>query len=57
MTASMNGRIGHQATFADLVAPGLELRLHQRDDIRVGRRNGGSGGKDVAQRDERDVDA
>ena len=29
----VHGRIGHESAFADFVAPGLELRLDERDDV------------------------
>ena len=42
--------------FAHLRAPGLELRLDQRDDVGAGRSTGVTTGRIVPQRDERHVD-
>src|SRR6185503_20457043 len=36
----VNGRIGHQSAFADLVAPGFELRFDERDHIGVRQQEG-----------------
>ena len=41
----VHGWIGDQAILADLVASRLELRLDERDDVRVRPRTGGSAGK------------
>ena len=54
--ARVDGGIGHQTALADVVAPGLELRLDQRHDVGAGREQRRHDGQDVAQRDERDVD-
>ena len=36
-TWRMDGGVGDQPVFADLVAAGFELRLDQRDDVGAGR--------------------
>ena len=48
--------VADDAALADLVAPGLELRLDQRDDVAAGREQRRHDRQDRAQRDERDVD-
>ena len=53
--ARVDGRVADDA-LAHLVAAGLELRLDQRDDVGAGPKHRRDDGKDVAQRDERDVD-
>ena len=35
-TRVLHRLVAHDAAFADLVAPGLELRLDQRDDVAAG---------------------
>ena len=55
--AAMYLRIADNAALADLLAPGLELRLDQRHDLCGPRREGRHHGEDMPQRDERDVDA
>ena len=34
----VNGRVLHQPALADFVTAGLELRLHQGDDVAIGRK-------------------
>ena len=54
--ARLHGRIANDALLADFRASGLELRLHERDDVGAVRKQRRHARKDVAQRDERHVD-
>jgi hypothetical protein len=52
----MDGRIEDEAAFADVVAAGLELRLHERDHVGPRRQHRRDYGQDVSEGDERHVD-
>src|SRR5262249_4377674 len=49
----VNGWIGDDAAFADLVSSGLELRLDQCDDVRIVREQRSDRREDVMKRNER----
>ena len=55
--AGVHNRIGHEPALADVLAAGLELRLHERDDLGRPADQRRQHRKNVAQGDERDVDA
>ena len=53
--ARVDGGVADDA-LAHFGAPGLELRLHQRDDVGAGPQQRRDDRQDLPQRDERDVD-